>query len=143
MSAEAPNRPGGLYRPAVLSSGPLLHLAGQTARNGEDMLATGVVGDDVDLLTAQACARQCVDNLMAHAGEALGGLERVNRVVRLNVFVAASRDFDGLSRVADAASARLAERLGERGSHARSAIGVFSLPRGSPVEIDATMELNE
>lgn len=141
MAAEEPNKPGGLYQPAIVSHGPLLHLAGQTARRDEQVIAKGIIGASVDLAMAQACARQCVDNLMAHARHELGGVGRIRRVVRLNVFVAATQEFEDHPKVADAASARIIEILGERGSHVRSAIGVSSLPRQSPVEIDAVFEL--
>lgn len=139
--SDEPNLPGGLYNPCVFSEGPLLHLAGQTARRGEKMLATGIVGDTVDLETAQGCACQCVDNLLAHAVRMLDGEKRIRRVVQLNVFIAATADFADHSKVADAASKRIVEFLGERGIHARSAIGVVSLPRQSPVEIDAVFEV--
>lgn len=139
--AAAPNRPGGLYQPAILSEGPLLHMAGQTARRGEQVIAKGVVGDTVDLATAQRCARQCIDNLLAHARHVLDGDERIRRVVRLTVFVAATPEFEDHPKVADAASSRVIEMLGDRGTHVRSAIGVSSLPRGSPVEIDAVIEV--
>lgn len=100
-----------------------------------------MVGDTIDLATARDCARQCVDNLMAHARPALGGDGRIRRVVRLNVFVAATPCFADHSKVANAASARITEFLGDRGRHVRSAIGVSSLPRQSPVEIDVVFEI--
>lgn len=140
-SHDDPNRPGGQYVPARISTGAQLHLAGQTARRGENLLASGCVGRDVDLDVARACAVQCVDNLLAHAKQALGTLDRIASVIRLNVFVAATPEFADHSRIADAASDRIAQALGARAPHVRSAIGVASLPRQSPVEIDAIIEL--
>lgn len=130
-----------MYEPAVVSTGHCVHLAGQTARRGETLVAQGIVGDDVDIEAARACARQCVDNLLAHLLHLSGGAEKVARVVKINVYVAATAAFADHSAVADAASERLHEALGDYGGHARSAIGVASLPRQSPVEIDAVIEI--
>lgn len=105
------------------------------------MLAVGQVGADVDLEQAQAAAVQCASNLLAHIEQLTGSLEKVRRLVKITVFVAAAPGFFDHSRVADAASASFVEILGDRGRHARSAVGVTSLPRNSPVEIDAVVEL--
>lgn len=140
-SADPRTRPGGNYRPALIASGPMLHLAGQTARRGDSLVATGIVGNTVDIAAARECARQCADNLLAHAEHAVGDMTRIRRVVRLTVYVAATPEFYEHSVVGDAASDRLIERLGDRGVHVRSTVGVNSLPRLSPVEIDADIEL--
>jgi enamine deaminase RidA (YjgF/YER057c/UK114 family) len=84
---------------------------------------------------------QCASNLLAHIEQLTGSLEQLRQVVRITVFVAAAPGFFDHSRVADAASARFVEILGDRGRHARSTVGVMSLPRNSPVEIDAVVEL--
>lgn len=134
--------PGGTYRPVTVSAGPTAYLAGQTARVGDKMIAEGVVGATVDTATALLCARQCGLNLLAHLEEFLGDRGRIDRMLRLTVYIAATADFSHHSEVADAASDVFLEALGpQRGAHARTAVGVQSLPRLSPVEIDATVGL--
>lgn len=140
-SADSPTQPGGNYRPALITEGPVLHLAGQTARRGEGMVATGIVGETVDVETARRCARRCAENLLRHADSALGGLERIRQVARVTVYIATTPEFHDLSPIGDAASDHFVEQLGPRGRHVRSTIGVASLPRRSPVEIDASFEL--
>ena len=134
-------QPGGNYLPAVSSTGPLLHLAGQVARRGETMLAVGLVGKDVDLELAKSCSRQCALNLLSHIRDHAGGLQTVIRVVHVGVYVAAVADFGEHSLIADAASEVFVEALGDRGLHTRTAVGVQSLPRRSPVEVDCMVEL--
>lgn len=134
--------PGGSYSPIVITDGPLAHLAGQTARAGDQMMATGTVGADVDVETACACAAQCARNLLDHLRALPGGLDNVVRVARLTVYVAATEDFAAHSVVADAASAVFLGTFGaRRGKHARTAVGVRSLPRSSPVEVDALVQV--
>ena len=117
-----------------------LVLAGQVARRDGNLLAEGRVGDDVDLSTAQACARQCALNLLEAARAHLGTLERVRSVLKLAVYVASAPGFTEQHLVADAASIVMAEVI-EGELPVRIAIGVAALPLASPVEIEATFEL--
>lgn len=133
--------PAAAYMP-FMQSGKMIFTAGQIATRDGEFVATGIVGDTVDLETAQACARQCAINVMAQISAATGGdLERVARVVKLGVFVASTPDFTDQHLVANAASLLIADVFGEAGTHARSAVGVPSLPLNSPVEIEAIVEL--
>ena len=111
-----------------------IHIAGQLPYKHGELLRQGTLGRDVDLETARDLARQAVVNCLAVAAEAVGGLDHV-RIVQMLVFVASTPEFGQQSLVADAASDLLVEVLGENGRHARTAIGVASLPRNSPVEI--------
>jgi enamine deaminase RidA (YjgF/YER057c/UK114 family) len=97
-------------------------------------LGQGVLGRDVDLEAGRGLARQAALNALAVAAEAVGGLDKV-RIVQMLVFVASTPEFGLQSKVADAASELLVDVLGENGWHARTAIGVASLPLNSPVEI--------
>ena len=133
----------GLELPAVGESSPYVnhravdssvHVAGQLPYKDGVLLGQGTLGGDVDLDTGRELARQAVLNCLAVAAEAVGGLDRV-RIVQMLVFVASTPEFGLQSKVADAASDLLVEVLGENGRHARTAIGVASLPRNSPVEI--------
>jgi enamine deaminase RidA (YjgF/YER057c/UK114 family) len=111
-----------------------VHVAGQLPYKDGQLLGQGILGRDVDIETAQGLARQAALNALAVAADAVGGLDRV-RLVQMLVFVASTPEFGEQSTVADAASKLLVEVLGENGRHARTAIGVASLPRNSPVEI--------
>lgn len=129
-SAEATVQP-------LTRHGDTVLLSGQVAFVGSELLATGRLGDDVDLRTGQACARQCAINLLGRLQEELGSLDRVSRVLKLTVFVASAEHFRDQSTVANAASDVFREVLGEQGQHARSAVGVAELPLGTPVEVEA------
>ncbi|MGH3401980.1 MAG: RidA family protein [Streptosporangiaceae bacterium] len=123
-------------------SGCTVFTSGQIAVDGSaGLLATGRVGADVDAETALLCARQCALNILAQLEEAYG-LDNVIQVLKLTVFVASDPAFTGQHLVANGASAVLAEVLGEAGEHTRSAIGVAALPLGSPVEVEAIIELH-
>ena len=111
-----------------------IHVAGQLPYKDGELLGEGTLGRDVDLETGRELARHAVVNCLAVAADAAGGLDRV-RIVQMLVFVASTPEFGQQSMVADAASDLLMDVLGENGRHARTAIGVASLPRTSPVEI--------
>jgi enamine deaminase RidA (YjgF/YER057c/UK114 family) len=112
-------------------------MSGQVAFIGTELLATGVLGDDIDIPTGQACARQCAINLLGRLQEELGSLAHVKKVLKLTVFVSSAPGFRDQPQVANGASEVFAEVLGARGRHARSAVGVAELPLGTPVEIEA------
>src|SRR5688572_5704458 len=114
--------------------GSSLHVAGQLPYKDGELLGQGILGRDVDLETGRELARHAALNALAVAADAVGDLDQV-RIVQMLVFVASTPEFGLQSKVADAASELLVEVLGENGRHARTAIGVASLPRNSPVEI--------
>lgn len=133
----------GLELPAVREStmyvnhralGASIYVAGQLPYKDGWLLGQGLVGRDVEVETARGLARHAALNALAVAADAVGGLDRVG-VVQMLVFVASTPELGEQSRVADAASDLLLEVLGENGRHARTAIGVASLPLNSPVEI--------
>lgn len=111
-----------------------IHVAGQLPYKDGELMGQGTLGRDVDLETGRELARHAVLNALAVAVDAVGGLDRI-RIVQMLVFVASTPEFGQQSKVADAASELLVDVLGENGRHARTAIGVASLPRNSPVEI--------
>lgn len=133
--------PAASYVPFV-RSGTLLYTAGQLPSVEGQLAATGLVGGDVDLVTAISCAHICAINVIAQAKAALGSLDAVAQVVKLTVFVASAPGFAEQHLVANGASELLAEVFGDAGRHARSAVGVASLPLGAPVEVDAIFEVN-
>jgi enamine deaminase RidA (YjgF/YER057c/UK114 family) len=111
-----------------------VHVAGQLPFKDGELLGRGIVGREVDLETGRELARHAVLNALAVAADAVGRLEQV-RIVQMLVFVASAPEFGQQSKVADAASELLVDVLGENGRHARTAIGVASLPLNAPVEI--------
>ena len=111
-----------------------VHVAGQLPFKDGELLGEGIVGRDVDLETGRELARHAALNALAVAVDAVGGLDQV-RIVQMLVFVASTPEFGLQSKVADAASELLVDVLGENGRHARTAIGVASLPLNTPVEI--------
>ncbi len=126
---------------AAVVHGGLVLTAGMTPRRAGVLQVRGTVGDDVDLAAAQEAAAMAAGNALLAVAEAAGGLERVARVLRMTVFVAAVDGFTEHSRVADGASRALTAQLGPRGRAARSAVGVASLPSGAPVEVELTVAL--
>ncbi|RYD54456.1 MAG: RidA family protein [Sphingomonadales bacterium] len=132
--------PVAAYVPAV-EAGGLLHISGQLPfKDGAVM--TGRAGEDRDLAYAQEAAQRCGLMLVAQIKKYLGGdLSRVERVVKLGVFVNSAAGFSDQPEVANGASELMQALFGESGRHARSAVGVPVLPRGAVVEIDAVIAI--
>lgn len=121
--------------------GNLVYTSGQLPLVDGKLVATGIVGNGVDLETARDCARACAVNVLAVAKAAVGDLENIKSVVKISVFVASAPDFTEQHLVANGGSDLLVDVLGDGGRHARSAVGVPSLPLNAPVEIEAIFEV--
>jgi len=122
--------------------GNLVHISGQVSLDASGGI-TGTVGQDVDLETAQRAARLCGINLIAQMRAACDGdLDRVKRVVKLGGFVQAGPDFFDIPAVVNGCSDVMVEAFGDAGRHARSAVGVYKLPRNFAVEVDAVVEID-
>ncbi|MBZ9854683.1 RidA family protein [Mesorhizobium sp. CA13] len=122
-------------------TGNLLFTAGQLPLKDGKLQASGLLGRDVDTATGKEAARYCAINILAQAKAALGDLEKIRRLVKITVFVASAPDFVEQHLVANGASDFLVAALGERGKHARSAVGTASLPLNAAVEIEAIFEV--
>ncbi|HEX8301860.1 RidA family protein [Sphingomonas sp.] len=130
--------PVAAYVPAVQAGG-LLHVSGQLPFK-DGALMTGRLGEDRDLEFGQEAARRCGLMLVAQIKKALGGdLSRVERIVKLGVFVNSAGSFTDQPQVANGASELMQALFGEAGRHARSAVGVPVLPLGAAVEVDAVV----
>ena len=136
IALPEPAAPVAAYVPTVLV-GKLLHISGQVSFE-DGALLTGRMGEDRDLEFGQRAARACGLMLLAQIDKAVG-LDRVERIVRLGVFVASAPSFTDQPRVANGASELMEQVFGEAGRHARSAVGVPVLPLGAAVEIDAVV----
>ncbi len=128
------------YVPLVEANG-LLHVSGQISFAADGSLITGRLGENMSVEAGQDAARRCALMILAQVKAALGGFERVKRVVKLGVFVQCTADFTKQPEVANGASDLMVEVLGDAGKHARAAVGVPALPRGVAVEVDAIIEL--
>ncbi|BCG88192.1 MULTISPECIES: RidA family protein [unclassified Mesorhizobium] len=122
-------------------SGNLLFTAGQLPLKDGKLQASGLLGRDVDTASGKDAAKYCAINILAQAKAALGDLEKIRRLVKITVFVASTADFVEQHLVANGASDFLVAALGERGKHARSAVGTASLPLNAAVEIEAIFEV--
>ncbi|MCK0210025.1 RidA family protein [Starkeya koreensis] len=126
------------YVPSV-TSGNLLWISGQISVVNGKFLA-GKLGGEADIEAGRAAARQCAINLISQIKAALGDLDRVKRVVKLVGFVNAAPDFTDVPKVVNGASDLFVEVFGDAGRHARSAVGVASLPFDVSVEVEAVIE---
>jgi enamine deaminase RidA (YjgF/YER057c/UK114 family) len=136
LELPKPAAPVAAYVP-VVEHGGLLYVSGQLPfRDGQ--VVTGRLGDDVDVAGGQDAAQRVALMLVAQIGRALGGdWSRVERVVKLGVFVNSTPDFTDQAKVANGASDLFETLFGDAGRHARAAVGVAVLPLGAAVEADA------
>ncbi len=124
-------------------SGPTVFLAGQTCEQEGRVWSTGKVGVDVSLEKAQLAARRCALNLLAALKLACeGNLDRVERCMRVGGFVQAESGFKLVPKVIDGASDLFVNLWGEQGRHARTAVGVATLPQNASVEVDAIFSIS-
>jgi enamine deaminase RidA (YjgF/YER057c/UK114 family) len=129
------------YVPVVVHGG-IAHVSGQLPWQGAELGPLGKVEREVSIEQAQDSARRCVLQALAWLNQTLtGGLDEVERALRVTGYVASSPGFDQQPKVIDAASELLIKVFGPAGHHARSAIGVAELPRNAPVEIEFTFAI--
>ncbi len=126
---------------SYVRSGNTLTISGQLSNDANGGIK-GTVGVDVTPEDAQKAARLCGLNLIAQIKAALDGdLDRVVRIVKLGGFVQAGPDFEAIPAVINGTSDLMVEVFGDAGKHARSAVGVYKLPLGFAVEVDAIVEV--
>ncbi|MET4923292.1 RidA family protein [Streptomyces sp. PSRA5] len=128
------------YQPAV-RSGAYVYTAGQLPMVEGKLPVTGKVGAEVTPEEAKDLARVCALNALAAVKSVIGDLDRVARVVKVVGFVASASDFTGQPAVLNGASELFGQVFGDKGVHARSAVGVAVLPLDAPVEIEIQVEL--
>jgi enamine deaminase RidA (YjgF/YER057c/UK114 family) len=124
-----------------VQTGNLLYTSGIGPQERGQFPYRGKVGAGVTVDEGRAAARLCMLNLLSLIKQGAGSLERVERVVKVLGFVASAPGFNDQALVMNGASELLQQVFGERGRHARSAIGVNELPRDIPVEIEMIVEL--
>ncbi len=137
ISLPIPPEPAGSYLPVVVS-GNLAFIAGQIPIEGNDVKFRGKV-ESIEI--GQEAARLCAMNALAQLKSSLGNLDRVKRFIKITGFVNCDPSFIDLAKVINGASDLLVYIFGEKGKHARSAVGVNSLPLNSTVELEFIAEV--
>ena len=122
-------------------SGNLLFVSGQICLSNGALVAAGKLGGTVTVEQGQAAARTCGINLLSQAKAALGDLDKIVRVVRLGGFINSAPDFLDGPKVLNGASDLMVEVFGDKGRHARTTVGVASLPADASVEVEGIFEV--
>lgn len=151
MSAEAKLRDLGIVLPAApaavgayvpwVRAGNLIFTSGQLPWHAGKLLCTGKLGSEVTIEQGQKAARACIINALAQIKSAIGDLEKITQVVRLDGFVHSAPGFHEHPKVLNGASEFLNEILDARGKHARTAIGINEMPLNAPVQIALIVEV--
>jgi enamine deaminase RidA (YjgF/YER057c/UK114 family) len=134
------SKPLAAYIPAV-QTGNLVFTSGQLPMISGQLAKTGKVGTEVSPEEAKELAKVCALNALAAIKMVIGDLEKIKRVVKVVGFVSSAPNFTGQPAVINGASEFLGEVLGDRGIHARSAVGVAVLPLDAPVEVELIVEI--
>ena len=140
ISLPAPPKPVANYVPAV-RAGNLLFVSGHGPYNDGKTMVSGKLGKELTIEEGYKTARNVALNCLASVQATLGDLNKVKRVVKLLGMVNCTEDFKDHPKVINGASDLLVEVFGDAGRHARSAVGMQSLPNGIPVEIEMVLEV--
>ena len=130
-----PPQPAGAYTRAV-RTGDLIFVSGQLPMAEGKIQFSGKVGTDLDIAAGQAASRLCAINALSILSAEAGSLENIARIVRLGGFICSAPGFTEQAQVMNGASELFREILGDRGVHARLAIGCSELPLGAAVELE-------
>ncbi|MFG1331906.1 RidA family protein [Xanthobacter autotrophicus] len=140
ITLPTPTPPLANYVP-VVRTGNLLFVSGQVSIDGVGKIATGKLGAGVEIEAGREAAKLCAINILAQVKAAIGDLDKVVRVVKLVAFVNSAPDFLDQPKVVNGCSDFFVEVLGDKGRHARSAVGVAALPFDAAVEVEAIVEV--
>ena len=140
ITLPTPPKPAGSYIP-VVKTGNLVFVSGQIPMKDGQVQFKGQVPTIISIEDAQKAAKLCIINVLAQLKAELGTLDKISRIVRVSGFVSSSQEFFEHPKIINAASDLLFEIFGEKGKHARVAVGVASLPLNSAVEIDLIAEI--
>jgi enamine deaminase RidA (YjgF/YER057c/UK114 family) len=140
ITLPTPTPPLANYVP-VVRTGNLLFVSGQISIDGAGKIVTGKLGAGVEIEAGREAAKLCAINILAQVKAAIGDLDKVVRVVKLVAFVNSAPDFVDQPKVVNGCSDFFVEVLGDKGRHARSAVGIAALPLDAAVEVDAIVEV--
>jgi enamine deaminase RidA (YjgF/YER057c/UK114 family) len=139
---ELPPKPSPMAQyVSSVRTGNLVFLAGHGPYKGGELIFKGKLGQDMDVATGYQSAQLVALNMLASLKAEIGDLDRVKRIVKLLGMVNCSADFGQQPEVINGASDLFVDLFGEHGRHARSAVGMASLPRGISVEIEMIVEV--
>jgi enamine deaminase RidA (YjgF/YER057c/UK114 family) len=141
LTLPAPAKPAGSYKPCIIADNTA-YISGQGPLLDDGTFAKGVVGKDLDLETAQIHAQRCGLAILSALKAEIGDLNRVQQLIKITGFVNCTNDFIKQPLVINGCSDLMKEVFGDRGVHARAAVGVNSLPLGFSVEIEAIFKIN-
>ena len=142
ITLPKPAAPVAAYVPVVVANG-FAHVSGQVCLDENGQMIVGKLGENMDVARGQQAARACGLMILAQLKAALGSLDRVERIVKLGVFVNCTPDFKDQPKVGNGASELMQEVFGEAGRHARAAVGAPALPLGVAVEVDAVVAVRD
>jgi enamine deaminase RidA (YjgF/YER057c/UK114 family) len=135
-----PNPPGAIYTPCVVA-GDLLFTAGQTPKKDGKLIMRGKLGKEITLEQGKMCAERCCLSCLALIKKYAGSLDNVEQIVKMTGFVNSTPEFNQQSKVIDGASELLYKVFGEKGAHARSAVGCANLPNDAPCEVELIVRI--
>ena len=141
IELSAPPKPAGAYLPVVISNN-LAYVSGQIPMKDGKVIHKGKVNDE-NREEARKSAKLCAINILAQLKSEIGDLDKISKIVKVSGFVNSESNFTQQPKVIDAASDLFFEIFGEKGQHARIAVGVSSLPLNSMTEIDAVVEIEK
>ncbi len=136
---QAP-KPAAVYVPAV-RVGDIVYVSGQTPKEGNELLYKGKLGKDFTVDEGYEAARICILRALSAVEAEIGNLDKIKRIVKLTGYVNSTDDFEEQSKVINGASELLEEIFGEKGKHARVAVGTNSLPGNAAVEIELIVQV--
>lgn len=140
IELPAPPKPMGAYVPYV-KAGALVFIAGEKATVNDELVFKGKVGKDLTLEEGYEAARIAGLNCLGSLKAAVGNLDTIERIVKVVGYVNSAKGFNKQPQVINGASELLLEIFGDRGKHARVAVGVNELPSDSPVEVEMIAHL--
>ena len=135
-------KPVATYEPAVLMN-DLVFASGQTGKENGKLKYIGKVDKDVSVDEGKESARLAALNCLAEIQHVIGDLNKIRKILKVTGYVASSKDFGYQPQVVEGASALLGEIFGDKGRHARAAVGVAELPFNAPVEIEIIAWIND
>jgi enamine deaminase RidA (YjgF/YER057c/UK114 family) len=131
---------GAIYQPVVID-GTTVYCAGCVPMDGDVLTLKGKVPSQSNLADAQKAAALCTANVLRNVRRAVGSLDRIDRILRLMGYVNSDPDYTEQHLVINGASQLLVDLFGEKGLHARTAVGMAALPLGCSVEVDMILKL--
>ena len=135
-----PAKPAGSYKPCIIVE-DTAYISGQGPLLNDGTFAKGVVGENIDLETAQIHAQKCGLAILSALKAEIGDLNKVQQLIKITGFVNCTNDFEKQPLVINGCSDLMKEVFGNKGVHARAAVGVNSLPLGFSVEIEAIFKI--